>query len=308
MSREQRRANRKQQARAGAPAVSRRTPVKAPGSSGPPWVVIGVFGGLLAVVVLIVYLIVQAASGDEGLKAWEKAEQDASPELPGVFHPTQGRQHFNYTYSPDREPRAFCDGVESSGGAAASTTPSGSVTATAAPTRTPTATPTAAATTSGTPGSTTPQATATVPTNCYATNPPSSGQHLPQQRNVDLGNGARINIPADPDVYPEDIIVPREAIPHILEHAGVYVGYNCAAGDSACADVVEQLTDLVNDRIDNHNDRVVMARNPDLPVGTIGVASWTRVLNMRAEDYDEGAISDFIGTHSCRFDPEGFCG
>jgi hypothetical protein len=50
-----------------------------------------------------------------------------------------------------------------------------------------------------------------------------------------------------------------------------------------------------------------MANDPDLPVGTIGLSSWTRVLNMKASDYDEDAVEDFIGTHSCRFDPEGFC-
>jgi hypothetical protein len=268
-------------------------------------VLLAVAGGLIAVVALIAYLIIQAASGEEGLTAWEKAQADDSPDLPGLFYPTQGRNHFNYTYSPDREPRPFCAGVPSSESAAPSGTPAGS--ATAAPTSTPTRTPTPRPTDTGTPGSETPVATPTVPTDCYATNPPSSGQHLPPQRNVDLGNGARINIPADPDVYPDDIFMPRESIPHILEHAGVFVGYNCAEGDSACTEVVDDLKGLVNDRIDNHNDRVVMARDPDLPVGEIGISSWTRVMDFGFEDYDEDAVADFIGTHSCRFDPEGFC-
>src|SRR5262245_44880941 len=119
MSRDQRRADRRQQARAGAPsgagAVNRRTPVRAPGSGGPPWAMIGIFGGIAVVIVLIAYLIVQAASGDEGgLADWQKAEQDSSPDLPGVFHPTQGRNHFNYTYSPERDPRPFCEGVPAS--------------------------------------------------------------------------------------------------------------------------------------------------------------------------------------------------
>jgi hypothetical protein len=306
MSREQRRANRKQQARSApssARTVSRRTPVRAPGSSGPPWTIIGVAGGIIAVVALVAYLIIQSASGGGGgLSAAEKAEQDDSPDLPGVFYPTQGRSHFNYTYSPDRPPRKFCDGVRKSENADPSPTAIGSATpaATATPAP-PTATPQQHTQT----GNISPAAG--VPTDCYASNPPSSGEHLGVQRNVDLGNGAHINIPADPDVYPEDIVVPREAIPHILEHAGVFVGYNCADGDTACADVIDELTDLVNDRIDNHNDRVVMARDPDLPVGEIGLSAWTRVLNLRYEDYDEDAISDFIGTHACRFDPERFC-
>ena len=43
------------------------------------------------------------------------------------------------------------------------------------------------------------------------------------------------------------------------------------------------------------------------PEGTVGVASWTRTMNFPYAEYDEGEVSDFIGTHSCRFDPEGFC-
>lgn len=301
MSREQRRANRKQQAgapAANARAANRRTPVRAPGSGGPPWVLIGVGGGLLAVVLLIAYLILQAAGGDgEGLSAAEKAEQDDDPNLPGVFYPTQGRTHFNYTYSPEREPREFCEDVTS-----AASSPTSASTPEGTPTPVPD-TPTAIAVTQT--GNTSPAPD--VPTDCYATNPPSSGNHLPPQRNVDLGNGARINIPPDPDVYPEDIVIPREAIPHILEHAGVFVGYNCEDGDTACSEVVQKLTDVVNNRIDNHNDRVVLSRDPDLPAGEIGLSSWTRVMNMKYQDYDEDAVEDFIGTHSCRFDPEGFC-
>jgi hypothetical protein len=284
--------------------------VRAPGSSGPPWALIAVAGGIIAVVALVAYLIIQSASGSEGLAAHEEAERDSSPDLPGVFHPTQGRNHFNYTYSPEREPRPFCEGVVTADEPSPATTPGASRTASTPATGTPaaTATPAATGTSAATAtGSITPAATPTVPTDCYATNPPSSGQHLPSQANAALGNGARINIPPDPDTYPEDIVIPREAIPHILEHAGVFVGYNCAEGDTACADVVAELDRLVDDRIDNHNNRVVMSRDPDLPPGEIGLSSWTRVLNMGYEAYDEDAIEDFIGTHSCRFDPEGFC-
>jgi hypothetical protein len=127
------------------------------------------------------------------------------------------------------------------------------------------------------------------------------------QRQVDLGNGAVINIPGDAEVYPPDVIFPREAIAHFLEHAGVFIGYHCADGDQACQDVVSELEGLVNDRIDNHNDRVQLANDPDLPLGEIGVAAWTRVMNFPYQDYDEDEVEDFIGTHSCRFDPENIC-
>jgi hypothetical protein len=127
------------------------------------------------------------------------------------------------------------------------------------------------------------------------------------QRAADLGNGITVNIPADPDTYDADVHMPRESIAHILEHSGVFVGYHCADGDSACLDVVSRLEGLVDDRIDNHDDRVVMANFPDLPEGEIGLSSWTRAMNFRYQDYDENEVERFISTHSCRFDPEGFC-
>jgi hypothetical protein len=297
----------KQQAKPAAAPLSRRTPVKAPGSGGPPWAPIAMIGGVAAVVLLIVYLLVQASGGGDGLSGPEKAEQDDNPDLPGVFHPTQGRGHFPYTFSLERDPRPFCEGVIHSGDDA---TPSGAATVVSTSTPQPSATPqaTGSVTAAGTAGSTTPAATPTQRTDCYNSNPPSSGQHLGVQRNVDVtGTGVFMNIPADPDVYEDDVLIPREAVAHILEHAGVFVGYNCAASDQACLDVVEQLKDLVNDRIDNNNDRVVMAHYLDLPEGEIGVSSWTRALNMKAAEYDQNAVEDFIGTHSCRFDPEGFC-
>lgn len=108
-------------------------------------------------------------------------------------------------------------------------------------------------------------------------------------------------------MYPPDIEIPREAISHIMEHAGVFVGYHCVVGDSECADVVARIEDIVNDRIDNFNDRVVMARDSDLPDGTIALASWTRVDLFAYGDFSEDRVVEFIDVHSCRFDPEGFC-
>jgi hypothetical protein len=269
---------------------------------------IAIIGGGIAVVALIAYLIIQSTSSDDALAAWEEAQLDDSPDLPGVYIPPQGRGHFNYTYSPNRTPRVFCEGVEHADGVDASATPSGSVTP-GTPTPEATATPAATDTPQTTPsGTTTPRATATPPQDCYNSNPPTSGQHLGVQRPADLGNGLSVNIPADPDVYEPDVIMPRESIPHILEHAGIFVGYHCADGDSACQDTVQDLTDLVNDRIDNHNDRVVMGNDPDLPEGTIGVAAWTRVLNFPYADYNQDEVENFISEHECRFDPEGFCG
>jgi hypothetical protein len=277
----------------GSTEASRRTPVKVSGSGGVPWLPVAIAGGVLAVVALIAYLIFQSVSDSgEGLSASAKAEQDDSASLPGAYMPSQGRGHFTYAYSPDRPPTPFCDGVQTSD--------------TARDTEgEPTPTPDADATALPTHGA----ATASADFTCYNSNPPSSGEHLNVQANVEVAEGIILpRIPPDPNVYPADVIIPREAIPHILEHAGVFVGYHCADGDQACQDVVSRLTDLVNDRIDNHDDRVVMGNDPDLPEGTIGASSWTRVLNMTVAEYDENAVEDFIATHECRFDPEGFCG
>jgi hypothetical protein len=268
-------------------------------------------GGVVLLVALIAYLIVQSSSDEGGLADWEIAQADDSPDLPGVYFPPQGRGHFNYTYSPGRTPRPYCPEVRHADDVDTEVTPSGTTTAAATTSPAATATPEPSATpqSSASPesGSASPQATETPRADCYNSNPPSSGQHLGVQRQVDLGNGAIINIPGDAEVYPPDVIFPREAIAHFLEHAGVFVGYHCEDGDQACLDVVSDLEGLVNDRIDNHNDRVQLANDPDLPVGEIGVAAWTRVMNFPYADYDEDAVEDFIGTHSCRFDPENIC-
>jgi hypothetical protein len=227
----------------------------------------------IAVLAAALVVLVLSACGDDG--GGTAPDLDPSTALPGTFVPSQGRGHFNRTFNPDTPPLPFCDGVatDESAGAASVAVP----------------TPVAGG-----------------PNSCYASNPPSSGWHLPSQRNVEVVPGARINIPPDPDVYPPDIEIPREAIPHVLEHAGVFVAYNCADGDAACAHVVTQLERIANDRIDN-DDRVVMARSSDLPAGTIGMSSWTRVETFPHAEFTQDRVVNFISTHSCRFDPEGFC-
>jgi hypothetical protein len=138
---------------------------------------------------------------------------------------------------------------------------------------------------------------------CYASNPPTSGTHLPVQRGVLLADGNRLNIPPDPGVY--DFQIPREAIPHIEEHAGVYVGYNCN-NNPDCDRTTERLKDLVTQEI-SLGARVVLSPDPDLADDTIGLAAWTRVDAFPASDYTDSRVRDFIKAHSCRFDPEGFC-
>lgn len=137
---------------------------------------------------------------------------------------------------------------------------------------------------------------------CYASNPPTSGLHFPVQANVLLDDGHRLKVPPDPGVY--DFAIPREAIPHIEEHAGVYVGYNCIT--DACETTVERLKDLVTQEI-SLGARVVMSPDTDLDEDTIGLAAWTRVDNLDLSEYTDERVRTFIKAHSCRFDPELFC-
>ncbi len=137
---------------------------------------------------------------------------------------------------------------------------------------------------------------------CYASNPPTSGLHLPVQSNVVLPDGHRLKIPPDPGVY--DFAIPRESIPHIEEHAGVYVGYDCAS--EACSETAERLKDLVTQEI-SLGARVVLSPDDDLDEDTIGIAAWTRVDTFASSDYTDDRVRAFIKAHSCRFDPEAFC-
>ncbi len=137
---------------------------------------------------------------------------------------------------------------------------------------------------------------------CYGSTPPTSGLHLPVQGNVRLADGNRVKVPPDPGVY--DFQIPREAIPHIEEHAGVYVGYHCTS--DACNTTIGRLKDLVTQEI-SLGARVVLSPDDDLDSNTIGVVAWTRLDAFDATAYTDERVRTFIKAHSCRFDPERFC-
>ncbi len=138
--------------------------------------------------------------------------------------------------------------------------------------------------------------------NCYFSNPPTSGPHLGVQRNATLPNGQLINIPPDPGVY--DFEIPRESIPHLQEHAGVFLGYHCTTTE--CEEAIASITEIVTEEL-ARGARVVMAPSTDFYPNTIALASWTRVDTFLPADFTEDRVRRFIETHSCRFDPEGFC-
>jgi hypothetical protein len=222
---------------------------------------------VLSLVALIAYLIVQASAPPESLSAAERAERDDRADLPGTFVPSQGGRHLSYNFTRSHTPVPYCEGVEWSGApAASSTAPSG-----ASPTATATATATEIPH-----GESEAHDEPAQRDDCYASNPPTSGPMVGGETNVEVIPGALMEFPPAPNVYPRDIDLPREAVTHSLEHAGVFIGYNCVADDDACWNVVDELEDIANNRIDNHDDRVTMGYFSDLPAGEIGLSAWTR--------------------------------
>lgn len=183
--------------------------------------------------------------------AADLAEADDSPDLPGSFVPTQGKQHTGVW--PLRQRIPYCEEGH-------------------------------------------------VRDDCYASVPPTSGLHVPVQRGARLANGVTAPLPPSPGIY--DFDLPREAVPHIQEHAGVFVGYHCES--DACRGAVEALETVVLQEL-SLGERVVMTPFSDLAADTIALASWTRVDAFPASEYDAERARAFIQVHSCRFDPEGFC-
>src|SRR5436309_5034296 len=99
MSRQQRRIDRKSQPRATAAPASKRTPVRAAGGRQIPWLPIAVAGGVVAVIALLAYVIVQANSGTSKTNKAQEAADDQSSSIPGTFVPDQGRGHLSGGYT-----------------------------------------------------------------------------------------------------------------------------------------------------------------------------------------------------------------
>lgn len=290
MNRDQRRQDRNRSKQSSSQSKPRRTREF-------PWRTVSIVGGVAGIVVLLVYLMLQSSTDPGETSEVPEAARDDSPDIAGTYAPFLGVQHLEQQLDVSYTPIVpYCEGVERSGIREAST-PSGTQQAS-------TPTPPATATSEGTARA---DATPTPDASCYNSNPPTSGRHYGVQRNKEIAPGAFTNIPPEPDVYPPDIDAPREVVAHVAEHAGIFVGYNCAEGDQACLDVVAELESVVNNRIDNHDNRVTMMYFSDLPEGEIGLASITRWDRFPYSEFDEDRVEDFIADNACRYDTEGFC-
>lgn len=123
---------------------------------------------------------------------------------------------------------------------------------------------------------------------CSTSNPPTSGPHS--------GTAARWGI------YEESNAVPKENFVHNMEHAGVVVTYKC----SDCADVVDQLQDIVQGYLEDGRLVVMTPYDGMDEDDTVALLAWSRMDKFPVSEFDADRVRRFIETHERRFNPEGF--
>lgn len=127
----------------------------------------------------------------------------------------------------------------------------------------------------------------------YFSNPPTSGWHYAE-------------VPKAGEPYSQ--AAAPEALPHYMEHGGVWVTYTCPDG---CDDLVQELRALVIRQTDDKDNPVALTAYPATgrtpPEHRINVLAWQYKLGM--DELDRGKINNFIERHACRYNPEGpgFC-
>lgn len=122
----------------------------------------------------------------------------------------------------------------------------------------------------------------------YFSNPPTSGWHYD-------------TVPApSSEAYTEPLA--PEALPHFMEHGGVWVLYRPDASD----DVKQQLKAIV-DKYLARKKPVALAPYPPAgypqPEHPINVIAWQYLLGL--DSVDRKKIEEFIERHTCRYTPEG---
>ncbi len=125
----------------------------------------------------------------------------------------------------------------------------------------------------------------------YNSNPPTSGPHAPQ--------------PAPWGVHDEP--VPKEALPHNMEHGGVVIAYDCAAGDAPldeaqCQALRDQLA-AVTESAFADGKQVLMLPYTGLD-HHIALTAWGTLDAF--DQFDGERVQAFIAAFDRRFNPEGF--
>lgn len=125
----------------------------------------------------------------------------------------------------------------------------------------------------------------------YNSNPPTSGPHA--------------LAPADWGVHAEP--VPKEVAVHNMEHGGVVIWYNCAAGDApldepACDDLRDQLAAITTANIGD-GKQILTIPYPQMD-RRIALTAW-RTLDA-FDEFDPDRVQAFIDSFERAFNPEGF--
>jgi hypothetical protein len=125
----------------------------------------------------------------------------------------------------------------------------------------------------------------------YNSNPPTSGPHSAQ--------------PADWGVHEEP--VPKEMPVHNMEHGGVVIWYDCAAGDQpldddACGQLRDQLAAITSSNADASK---LVLMTPYLGMDRrIALTAWRSLDSF--DEFDAARVQAFIDSFERRFNPEGF--
>ncbi len=128
---------------------------------------------------------------------------------------------------------------------------------------------------------------ATDTTNCYNSNPPTSGPHDP--------------VALDWGIYTTP--QPKERAIHNMEHGGVVIWYNCVS-DRCKNDIVPQLEELMNE-FERDRRLMVMMPYPEMEPDTVALTAWTRLDKFSIDEFDADRIRRFVEKHERRFNPEG---
>ncbi len=125
----------------------------------------------------------------------------------------------------------------------------------------------------------------------YNSNPPTTGPHAP----------------AAAEFRVHDTPLPKEVLPHNLEHGGVVILYDCSAGeapldDAGCQELRDQLA-AITETLLSDGKLILMAPYSGME-RTIALTAW-RTLDA-FDQFDEQRVQAFIDSFERKFNPEGF--
>ena len=111
---------------------------------------------------------------------------------------------------------------------------------------------------------------------------------------VPATSGAHFGAPLSPirwGVY--DTFLADEVLLHNLEHGYTNVHYDCPEDSEGCTELVQQLTDIVDEAADR-GGKVILSPYPDMDA-RIALTAWTFI--DKFDEFDDARISEFVNSH-----------